>query len=121
MLSRLRRLFRPAEPETRVEPVFDADVSARLRAEGKNLNALLAEAAEPAFLPPKPTLEGFAGQVRFELTLDARGAVKAVQMEGAPYAHVGELEAWAYAWTFRPAMLDGRPHACRMTYEVHWT
>jgi hypothetical protein len=47
--------------------------------------------------------------------------VKAVAMDGAPFEHVQALEAWAHAWKFHPAILDGKPHACRMVYEVSWS
>lgn len=119
MLTRLARLFRrPAPPVT---PQMDDAVARRLAAEGKDPKTLVAEAAEPREIPTKPALPGFAGMVRFELTMDAEGAVKAVQMDGAPFDHVAALEAWAYAWTFKPALLEGRPHPCRMVYEVHWS
>lgn len=119
MLEFLRRLFGPRTPP--VEPQLDEALRLRMEADGMNLNAVVAEAAEPKAIPPKPALAGFQGRVRFEMTLGPEGTVKAVQMEGAPYDHVGELEAWAYAWTFKPAQLDGKPHACRMVYEVHWS
>lgn len=119
MLERIKRFLTPTPP--RVEPQLDEAVRKRLEGEGKNLNALLADAAEPLVIPPKPALEGFSGRIRLEMTLSAEGQVKAVQLEGAPYNQVAELETWAYAWTFKPAFLDGRPHACRMTFEVNWS
>lgn len=118
MFTRFASLFRRSP--TPVTPQFDEAVARKLAAEGKAPTTLVAEAAEPSHIPAKPTLPGFSGMVRFELTMDAEGAVKAVQMEGAPFDHVAALEAWAYAWTFRPALLEGKPHPCRMVYEVHW-
>lgn len=119
MLERLKRFFQPHA--ARVEPQLDEVVRKRLEGEGKDPGALLADAAEPLLIPPKPVLEGFSGMVRFEMTLSSEGKVVAVQMEQAPFSRVAELEAWAYAWTFKPALLDGKPHPCRMTFEVHWT
>ena len=105
----------------RVDPQYDETVRLRLEAEGKSPAALIADAAEPVEIPPKPSLTGFQGMIRFEMTLGAEGDVRAVQMEGAPFNQVAELEAWAYAWTFRPARLEGKTHPCRMVYEVHWS
>jgi hypothetical protein len=118
MFARLASLFRRPTPP--VTPQFDEAVARKLTAEGKAPATLVAEAAEPSHIPPRPVLPGFSGLVRFELTMDAEGAVKAVQMDGAPFDHVTALEAWAYGWTFRPARLEGKPHPCRMVYEVHW-
>ena len=121
MLERLKRFLNPVPHQPHVEPQLDEAVRKRLEGEGKNLNALVADAAEVLVMPPKPVLDGFLGMVRFEMTLSAEGQVKAVQMDGAPFNHVSELEVWAFAWTFKPALLDGRPHACRMVFEVHWS
>ncbi len=118
MLARLRRLFAPAPPA--VDPQLDEAVSRKLAAEGRDPQATRREPASPRSIPDKPPLPGFSGTVRFELTLDAEGRVKAVQMEGAPFDRVSDLEDWAYAWEFHPALLDGHPHACRMVYEVTW-
>ena len=117
MLDRLQRFLKPS----RVQPQFDEEVRRKLEGEGRNPQALMADAAEPLVIPDKPDLEGFQGLIRLEMTLSAKGQVKAVQMEGAPFMHVAKVEAWAYAWTFKPALLDGKPHPCRMTFEVHWS
>ena len=119
MLERLKQLWTGAS--ARVEPQYDASVRRKLEAEGKNLSALIADPAEPTHIPEKPLLVGFSGRVCFQMTLNAEGEVQAVQMEGAPFKEVAKLEAWAYAWSFRPALLDGKPHPCRMTFEVHWS
>lgn len=119
MLARLLRRFRVASPP--VTPQLDETVAARLAAAGQHPDRVAAEAAEPKEIPAKPALDGFRGMIRFELTLDAQGQVVAVQMDGAPYDVVTALEAWAYGWSFTPARLEGRPHACRMVYEVHWS
>jgi hypothetical protein len=117
MLERFKRFLNPASPK----PQFDEEVRQRLEREGRNPQTLVADAAEPLEIPPKPHLDGFAGLVRLDLTLDAAGVVQSVQMEGAPFNEVAQLESWAYAWTFKPALLDGKPHPCRMTFEVHWS
>lgn len=119
MFDWLRKRFSPTS--TAVTPQFDADIERRLAQEGKQASALVADAAAPLEIPPKPLLPGVAGMISFEMTLDAEGRVTAVQMSGAPFNHVTELEAWAHAWTFQPARLEGKPHACRMTFEVHWS
>jgi hypothetical protein len=106
--------------EAPVEPRFDEAVARRLEAAGKVPERLQAVAAEPLEIPPKPALPGFAGMVRFELTLSEQGRVMAVAMDHAPFDQVSVLEAWARAWTFTPAVLDGAAHPCRMVYEVHW-
>lgn len=107
--------------QERVEPRFDEAVARRLEAAGKVPERLQAVAAEPVEIPPKPALPGFAGMIRFELTLNERGQVAAVAMDHAPFDHVAALETWARGWTFTPAVLDGKAHPCRMVYEVNWT
>jgi hypothetical protein len=47
--------------------------------------------------------------------------VVAVQMDGAPFAHVAALEAWASSWLFTPAKMEGKAHPCRMVFEVTWS
>lgn len=108
-------------PSPRITPEFDQAILQKLEGQGKKAQSVVAEPAEPLEIPSKPALPGFQGMIRFELTLSADGQVVAVQMDGAPFAQVGELEAWAHAWTFRPASLEGQAHACRMVFEVHWT
>ena len=120
MLSLFKRLFVPSAPEG-VTPQFDASVSQRLAAAGKDATQVQAVAAEAFDIPPKPVLVGFEGTVKLELTLDAQGKVVGVQMEGAPFTHVGDLEAWAHQWRFTPAMLEGQAHPCRMVFEVSWS
>ncbi|MBK8727057.1 MAG: hypothetical protein IPL96_13705 [Holophagaceae bacterium] len=107
-------------PGASVAPQFDEAVARRLEAAGKVPDQVQAQPAEPMEIPVKPTLTGFQGMVRFELTLDDTGRVAAVAMDHAPYDRVTELEAWARSWSFRPAMLEGKAHPCRMVYEVHW-
>lgn len=113
------RLFRKT-PESLPRPALDAAVAERLAREGKDPGSLAMRSAEPASVPEKPQLPGFSGTVTFEMTVDAQGAVKAVALSGADYAHVGELEDWAYGWCFRPALMEGKPHPCRMVFEVRW-
>ncbi len=117
----LKSLFRRANPEPSVTPELDESVARKLAAEGRDPETVTSRAAEPREVPPRPTLGGFKGTVRLVLTLDGLGEVKAVAMEGAPYEHVQALETWAHGWKFTPAILDGRPHACRMVYEVSWS
>jgi hypothetical protein len=119
MLERLKRFWNP-HPSP-VEPQFDEAVRWKLEREGKHPNVVMADAAEPLVIPVKPRLDGFTGMVRFEMTLSAEGQVQAVQMDGAPFNQVAALEAWAHAWTFKPALLEGKPHPCRMTFEVQWS
>ncbi len=116
----LKSLFRRTRPEPPLSPELDEAVARKLAAEGKDPGAVASRAADPREVPPRPELAGFNGSVRLVLTLDGLGDVKAVAMDGAPYGHVQELEAWAYGWKFHPAILDGKPHACRMVYEVSW-
>lgn len=116
--DRFRPRFRRAQP---VRPGFDEGVAKRLEASGKRPDTVQAVPAEPATIPPKPALPGFSGTVKLELTLDDTGAVRAVSMDGAQAAHVGELEAWAHGWRFRPAVMDGKAHPCRMVFEVTWS
>ncbi len=118
-MSFLSRLFRRTDtpPPT---PQLDEPVAQRLAREGKDLSQVDLVAAEPQEIPTKPALPGFKGMVSFEMTIDTAGTVKAVAMTGAPFEHVQTLETWAYAWTFRPARMEGKPHACRMTFEVTW-
>lgn len=116
----LKSLFRRTQPESHVTPELDEAVVRKLAAEGKDPGAVASRAAEPRQVPPRPELGGFKGSIRLVLTLDGLGDVKAVAMDGAPYEHVQVVEAWAYAWRFHPAILDGKPHACRMVYEVSW-
>lgn len=117
----LKSLFRRAQPEAPVTPALDEAVARKLAAEGKDPGAVASRAAEPRDVPPRPDLGAFKGSVRLVLTLDGLGEVKAVAMDGAPFEHVQVLEAWAYAWKFHPAILDSKPHACRMVYEVNWS
>lgn len=117
MLQRFKRFLKPALPK----PQFDEAVRKKLEREGRNPRTLMADAAEAVEIPAKPELDGFVGMIRLDLTLDAAGAVQAVQMEGAPFNQVARLESWAYGWNFKPALLDGQPHPCRMTFEVHWS
>lgn len=118
-MSFLSRLFRPKAPELPA-PQLDEAVAQRLAREGRDPAQVAMAPAEPFEIPEKPRLTDFRGLVRFEMTVDAQGAVKAVQMDGAPFAHVAALEAWAYGWRFTPARMDGQPHACRMVFEVTW-
>jgi len=71
-------------------------------------------------MPEKPALAGFKGMVRLELTIDDAGKVVSVQMDGAPYGQVSILENWAHAWSFTPALMEGKAHPCRMVFEVTW-
>ncbi|MFN8011196.1 MAG: hypothetical protein U0P81_07310 [Holophagaceae bacterium] len=119
MRALLARIFGGA-PSPGLEPRFDEAVARRLEAAGKAPGRVQATPAAPLEIPARPPLPGFQGRVRFELTLDAAGKVSGVAMDQAPAAHRGTLEAWTRAWTFAPASLDGRPHPCRMVYEVHW-
>ena len=115
----LDRFRRPkAAPVT---PQFDEAVARRLAEAGKSPDKVQAVPAEPLDIPKKPRLPGFTGTVKLELTLDEAGAVRAVAMDGAQPAHVSELEAWAHAWRFRPASMEGTPHPCRMVFEVSWS
>ena len=111
--------FRRNVPDP-VKPQLDTSVAQRLAAAGKDPATVQAIPAEPREIPLKPALPGFQGTVRFELTIDAEGKVRAVAMDDAPLEHVGELENWAYAWTFEPARMEAEAHPCRMVYEVHW-
>lgn len=104
-----------------VTPQFDDAIAKRLAEAGKNPDTVQAVPAEALVIPPKPDLAGFQGTVRLELTLDEQGAVRAVAMDGAPAKHVGDLEAWAHTWRFRPASMEGKAHPCRMVFEVAWT
>lgn len=115
----LRRLFGPA-PKPQVKPEFDASVAQRLAAAGKDPNRVEAIPAELLNMPEKPALVGFKGTVRLELTLDASGKVVSVQMDGAPFNHVGTLESWAHGWTFSPARMEDKAHPCRMVFEITW-
>lgn len=115
----LAHLFRKT-PDPLPRPALDAAVAERLAREGRDPDSLAMRSAEPESVPDKPQLPGFSGTVTFEMTVDASGAVKAVALSGADYAHVGVLEAWAYGWRFRPALMDGKPHPCRMVFEVRW-
>lgn len=114
--DRFRR--RSAPPVT---PQFDDAVAKRLEAAGKRPDRVQAVPAEATAIPKKPDLPGFTGTVKLEVTLDEQGAVRAVAMDGAPASAVAELEAWAHAWSFRPAAMDGKPHPCRMVFEVTWS
>ncbi len=115
-----RRIF-GANSEPQVKPEFDASVAQRLAAAGKDPNRVEAIPAELLVMPEKPPLPGFQGMVRLELTLDEKGKVVSVQMDGAPFTHISVLESWAHAWTFTPAKMEGRAHPCRMVFEVTWT
>lgn len=115
----LHRIF-GSKPVRPVKPEFDASVARRLAAAGKDPNRVEATPAELLVMPEKPALEDFKGLVRLELTLDERGKVVSVQMDRAPFDHVSTLESWAHAWTFSPAMMDGKAHPCRMVFEVTW-
>jgi hypothetical protein len=103
-----------------VKPEFDSSVAQRLAAAGKDPNRVEAIPAELLEMPGKPELEDFKGMVRLELTLDEGGKVVSVQMDGAPFAHISTLEAWAHSWTFTPAKMEGKAHPCRMVFEVTW-
>lgn len=116
LLDRFRRA--KAAPVT---PQFDEAVSRRLADAGKRTDQVQAVPAEAIEIPKKPELAGFTGTVKLELTLDETGVVRAVAMDGAKAVHVGELEAWAHAWRFRPATMDGKSHPCRMVFEVSWS
>ena len=117
-----RRIFgssaMPSMPS--MKPEFDASVVQRLAAAGKDPNRVEATPAELLVMPEKPILGGFKGMVRLELTLDEGGQVVSVKMDGAPFAHISSLESWAHAWTFSPAMMEGKAHPCRMVFEITW-
>jgi len=104
-----------------VKPEFDSFVAQRLAAAGKDPNRVEATPAELREMPEKPTMAGFKGMVRLELTLDGGGKVVSVQMDGAPFDHVSTLESWAENWTFIPAKMDGKAHPCRMVFEITWS
>lgn len=111
--------FRRARPS--VTPQFDDAVARRLAEAGKRADQVQAVPAEALEIPKKPDLPGFAGTVKLELTLDETGAVRAVAMDGAKASDVGQLEAWAHTWRFRPATMEGKAHPCRMVFEVSWS
>ncbi len=115
----LQRLF-GSNPVPPVEPEFDASVAQRLAAAGKDPNRVEATPVELLTMPEKPALEDFQGLVRLELTLDERGKVVSVQMDGAPFRHISVLESWAHGWAFSPARMEGEAHPCRMVFEVTW-
>lgn len=115
----IRHLF-GSRPTPTVKPKFDDSVAQRLAAAGKDPNRVEAVPAELLNMTEKPALADFHGTVRLEVTLDQRGKVVSVQMDGAPFAHVSALESWAHGWTFSPAMMEGRAHPCRMVFEVTW-
>lgn len=117
----LKSLFGRAKANPEVAPQLDPAVAQRLVKEGKDPAAVASRAARPLEIPPKPDLPDFQGTLKLELTLDATGAVKAVALEHCPFAHVAVVEAWAHGWRFEPAILEGRPHACRMVYDVSWS
>ena len=117
----LKSLFQRPQPEPAVTPELEEAVARKLAAEGKDPGAVRSRVAEPRDVPPRPELGAFKGAVRLVLTLDGLGDVKAVAMEGVPFEHVQAVEAWGYAWKFNPALLEGKPHACRMVYEVNWS
>ncbi len=119
-MKRLLSRLLGSEPGTSVQPQFDDAVARRLEAAGKVPQQVQARPAEPLEIPPKPELPEFRGMIRMELTLDEAGKVVAVAMDHAPFDHVTELEAWARAWSFTPALLEGQAHPCRMVFEVHW-
>lgn len=113
--------FRRANPGPAVAPQFDEAVARRLADAGKLPDKVQAIPAEAVEIPRKPDLAGFKGTVRLELTLDEKGAVRAVSMDGVPAAHVSDLETWAHSWRFRPASLEGQAHPCRMVFEVPYS
>lgn len=115
----LRRIFGSA-PTPPIKPEFDASVAQRLAAAGKDPHRVEAIPAELLNMPAKPAMADFKGTVRLELTLDQSGKVVSVQMDGAPFNHVTVLESWAHAWTFSPAMMEGKTHPCRMVFEITW-
>ena len=115
----MNRLFR-SKAEPGLKPEFDASVAQRLAAAGKDPKRVEALPAELMEMPQKPSLSGFAGLVRLELTVDERGKVVAVEMDDAPFEHVTILESWAHDWTFTPAKMEGKAHPCRMVFEVTW-
>lgn len=117
----LQSLFQWFRRDPEVTPQLEAAVAQRLAGEGKDPATVASRAAAPLEIPPKPGLPGFQGAIRLELTLDAQGVVKAVALEGCPFDRVAEVEAWAHGWRFEPAILDGRPHTCRMVYDVSWS
>lgn len=115
----LNRLF-SSKLEPQLKPEFDASVAQRLAAAGKDVNRVRAVPAELIEMPKKPSLPSFMGMVKLELTVDERGKVVAVEMDGAPFEHVTILESWAHDWTFTPAKMEGKAHPCRMVFEVTW-
>lgn len=117
----LQSLFQWFRRDPEVTPHLEAAVAQRLAGEGKDPTTVASRAAEAREVPPKPELPGFRGTIRLELTLDATGAVKAVVLGDCPFDHTAEVEAWAHGWRFEPAILDGRPHACRMVCDVSWS
>ncbi len=121
----LRRILGlgPAPPKASTPPVkpeFDASVAQRLAAAGKDPNRVEATPAKLLEMPAKPALGPFKGTVSLELTLDVGGKVVSVNIDGAPFAHIPALEAWARAWAFSPAIMEGKAHPCRMVFEVTW-
>lgn len=119
-MSWLPRLLRRPSPPDGPAPVLDDTVARRLAAAGKDPARVQAQPAEPLEIPARPALPGFAGSVSLELTLDATGRVAEVRLEGAPPEATAELTAWAQAWRFSPARLEGQAHPCRMVFQVAW-
>lgn len=117
-MSWLTRLLR--RPAPLPQPALDDTVARRLAAAGKDPARVQAQPAEPLEIPPRPALPGFTGTVSLELTLDATGRVAEVRLEGGPPEAAAELAAWARAWRFSPARLEGEAHPCRMVFQVAW-
>ncbi|WP_285724112.1 energy transducer TonB [Geothrix rubra] len=117
-MSWLTRLLRRSAPLP--EPALDHSVAQRLAAAGKDPARVQAQPAEPLEIPARPLLPGFTGTVSLELTLDATGRVAEVRLEGGPPEAAAELTAWARAWRFSPARLEGQAHPCRMVFQVAW-
>lgn len=122
-MNLFHRIFgsRAAPPTPGVKPAFDASVTQRLAAAGKDPNRVEATPAELLEMPDKPVLVDFKGTVRMELTLDQGGKVVSVQMDGAPFNQVSTLESWAEQWSFIPAKMEGKAHPCRMVFEITWS
>ena len=90
---------------------------------GGNNGAIPMATFEP-MMPRKAALAGLAtGKVLVEFTVTERGTVsniRIVKEEPRSYDLGKEARKTIAKWTFKPAMVDGKPQASRMQQEIEF-
>lgn len=123
VIARVKQIERPIDIELLLKPAPDATrvytASFSNSPSGDSATARPIATVPPPY-PRKAALDGIEGWVRLAIEIDARGRVRDVQvLEATPRGVFDQAAIQAVrGWTWKPAIIDGKPHAQRVTQEL---